>query len=386
VSAEGQDPVATARRIVAAIEREDIDEVRRLLAAGADPNVAIPMEGMQGPGLPVLFFACNRGATAMARALLEAGADPNDGESIYHAAEHGHADCLELLVAHGADPGRAHAYWHNTPLFFLLGYPERHPDIATVDRGIRWLLSHGADPEVTSGRLAETALHCAARTGRGGTMIELLLSHGANPSRPRADGATPHGLALRYGNAETVAALARAGVDPAAATPLDRLLAAAHAGDARGARAILAADPAALLGDSALGAIQEQVARAAAHGTPAALETMLALGFPADDAGNDGGTPLHWAAWHGRAQNVALLLAHRVRIDVRDGTYGCSALAWACHGSANCRQDDAGYIQVVDQLVAAGARREFAVNRWGTTEVAMASEKVAEHLRARGFA
>src|SRR5262249_24998374 len=153
------------------------------------------------------------------------------------------------------------------------------------------------------------------------------------------------------------AVLAGAGADTSL-TPLDRLLAACHAGDAGAARAALAAAPG--LPWEARAEILEQLSRVAAHGTVRALETMLALGFPADGAGPGGERVRPGAAGRGRPDSVARLLARDVRVDVRDATYGCSALAWACHGSKNCRTADADYIRVVDQLVAAGASREFA--------------------------
>src|SRR4029450_3211651 len=39
----------------------------------------------------------------IARLLLDAGANPTDGESVFHAAEHFHEEALELLLRAGAD-------------------------------------------------------------------------------------------------------------------------------------------------------------------------------------------------------------------------------------------------------------------------------------------
>ena len=39
----------------------------------------------------------------LTRVLLEAGADPDDGESVYHATEAESTECLRLLLEHGAD-------------------------------------------------------------------------------------------------------------------------------------------------------------------------------------------------------------------------------------------------------------------------------------------
>ena len=39
----------------------------------------------------------------LTQALLEAGADPNDGESVYHSTEAESPDCLRILLEHGAE-------------------------------------------------------------------------------------------------------------------------------------------------------------------------------------------------------------------------------------------------------------------------------------------
>jgi ankyrin repeat protein len=55
--------------------------------------------------LSTLYFAIGHADNMpLARWLLEHGADPNDGESLYHSTELGHHEGLRLLLAHGADP------------------------------------------------------------------------------------------------------------------------------------------------------------------------------------------------------------------------------------------------------------------------------------------
>src|ERR1700732_2425334 len=73
--------------------------------------------------LPALWSAtCEANDPALARALLEAGADPNDGESIYHAAEKNHRECLEVFLEFGSNLSARHPRWNNTPLYFILGH------------------------------------------------------------------------------------------------------------------------------------------------------------------------------------------------------------------------------------------------------------------------
>ena len=52
---------------------------RELLARGADPN------GPGGEEWTNLSVACARGDAPLAEVLLEAGAEPNDNDSLYHA-------------------------------------------------------------------------------------------------------------------------------------------------------------------------------------------------------------------------------------------------------------------------------------------------------------
>ena len=75
-----------------------------------------------------------------------------------------------------------------------------------------------------------------------------------------------------------------------------------------------------------------------------------------------------------------------VPLDVRDRTFGSSALGWAAHGSANCRTADEDYGAIIDLLLDAGANREASFNRWGAPPEALASRGIRALLRARGFA
>src|SRR6185437_5969460 len=98
-------------------------------------------------------------------------------------------------------------------------------------QGLRWLLEHGADPNVTSYAKAETPLHSVA------------AAFPANPNSARADGRTPYALARRCGNDEVAALLLEHGAAAGPLAPADELFAACLAGERDAARAILAARP-----------------------------------------------------------------------------------------------------------------------------------------------
>src|SRR4051794_32344843 len=91
--------------------------VELLLDAGADPNETF--ENEYG-AMPVLY-----GAAGIAhdpettRLLLDRGADPDDGESVYHACEGDDTTCLALLLERGATVRGTNA----------LGHAIRRPDM-----------------------------------------------------------------------------------------------------------------------------------------------------------------------------------------------------------------------------------------------------------------
>jgi hypothetical protein len=167
-------------------------------------------------------------------------------------------------------------------------------------------------------------------------------------------------------------------------TSRDRFLAACFAADATTARELLAREP--QLMSAPEPEAREQVATAAARGDAEALRLMLDLGFPFAPAGPADATLLHWAAWHGRRECVRLLLERGSPVNVREAEFGCSPLAWACHGSANCREADDDYLAVVDVLLDAGADRDTAINRWGLGPERMGRPAITARLRERGIA
>ena len=66
----------------------------------------------------------------LTRLLLEAGADPNDGESLYHSLEN--PACTRLLLEHGARIAESNAIYRAMDL--------------DDDTALKLLLAHGGDP------------------------------------------------------------------------------------------------------------------------------------------------------------------------------------------------------------------------------------------------
>ena len=358
---------------------------RRLLTLGADANTfTLADAGDPRSKLSVLYRASEQGNAGLVRLLLEHGAHPNDGESVYHAAERNHRDVLELLVAHGAEISAAQQPWNNTVLYFLAGYGPEHARLSLARAGMQWLLEHGADPNVPSYAGRETPLHRIAEFGHGVDLAELMLGHGADPARPRADGRTPYELAMRVGNVAIANLLRSLGAAVEPLRPIDAFLSACAAGDEPGARRLLEADPD--LRTELLEHERHAVLRAAESGKDGAVRVLVSLGFDLGLEGPWGGTALHHAAWQGRVELVRALLAAGAPVNIRDRTHGSSPIAWAAHGSANCRDADDDYVAVTDLLIDARAEREPSFNKFGEPPEDLASDVVADHLRARGFA
>lgn len=369
---------------------QHLDAVRALLDAGASPNASAPLPDVSDR-IPALYFPCTRGDVATARLLLERGAAPTDGESLYHAAQHDHRDCLALLHEFGADLNRGPDPHGNTPLHFLSAHAPGNPVTASALRGLHWLLDHGANPDLASwsghaerSDAGETPLHRAAALGHDESVLAALGAAGARIEARRDDGLTPFRLAARAGHRRAAAWLEAAGADPTL-SPLDALLVACASGQAEPARALVAAHPGlmATLGPAERDALGQAVTRDDLE----AVRLMTSLGWPLDHEGEWGGTPLHWAAWNGRVEMARLLVAAGAPVDRRDSRYGSSAIAWCAHGSrfaAHANDDD--YPAVVHLLLDAGATRAPSLNRWHEAPESMARPSVVAALKARGFA
>jgi hypothetical protein len=146
-----------------------VSVAKLLLDRGADPNASYVSPQNPSHVFPALYAAIAVSHNLdLARALLEAGANPNDGQSLYHAAEQWNTDALELLVAH-----RVSAADISYCLFHKIDFAH--------EPGIRWFLDHGADPNTRHPAAGETPLHWAIKRTCGASAIELLLARGSDP-------------------------------------------------------------------------------------------------------------------------------------------------------------------------------------------------------------
>jgi ankyrin repeat protein len=332
--------------LLAALQAKDAARVKALLDAGADPNAKEPKLG-----LPALFVVTgHHHAPEIARMLLEAGADPNDGESVFHAAESFHEEALELLLRFGADLNWT-GDWGNTPLYFLLRYWDLERE-ERAERGLRWLLDHGADPNVRCGRERETSLHVAVRRGQGREVVRRLLEHGADVGARRGDGRTPWVLAERGGFEELKALLEAAGARPEPLSPEDELLAACSRGDEAEARRRSTPEVLAALASADL----ELIIEAARQGRAEVVRACLAAGLPVDTRDENAATALHHAAINGQAPVVRELLRSGPDLTLRDTEHHATPLDWATFGVDHVAHPNGDYEACARALLEAGAR------------------------------
>jgi ankyrin repeat protein len=111
---------STAEQLRQAIEENNIDHLRRLLAADASAINALSGDGFDNR--TPLARAAELGGVELVRVLLDHGANPslvdvNGGTALWFASERGHAPVVALLKERGAvaaaadaDDGADYAY------------------------------------------------------------------------------------------------------------------------------------------------------------------------------------------------------------------------------------------------------------------------------------
>jgi ankyrin repeat protein len=340
---------------------------RRLLARGANPNAEYHWNWHRELPRTALWGAlCAANHHQLAEVLLEGGANPTDGVSMHIAAGAGDLAALELLhrfhVNVNGIPGGV------PPLRYVLSWA-----INTVERasGLRWLLEHGADANLSWGDLDDAPLHIAAQRWDV-PMVELLVRHGADIHRRRRDGRTPHTLAQLHGNKEIAAWLRFHGAKDEL-SPFERFVSSCACGDRQRADAMLHVQ--ANLRDELRTEHHLMMHVPAERGDTAILETMLACGFDPNAKDNDGVTALHRAAMAGRANAVNVLLAYGASVNALDDMFSATPLVWAAEGWCHGSVPGTDYLRVARLLIAAGSSRE-----WIPPEKAPDPERTQEQL------
>ena len=316
---------------------------RLLLDAGADPDATT--SGQRAGWTPLRCAVAGAANPGITRLLLNRGATPSDHD-LYLACfgDDGHQS-LRLLLERAPEMRRSTA----------LSAP-----ISTGDtEAVRLLLDAGADPNRPLPRDDNDspwpALYAAIQSGCPADLVELLLGHGADPDAAGPDGRSPYRLAMSQGRSDLTALLLsyRARDDT---TDADHLIAACLRADGASARQQVVRHPG--LPGRLTEAEHGAIVHAAETGNTAAVALMLDLGFPAGArGGDDGGTALHAAAYAGSAETVRLLLDRGAAIEARDTTWDSTPLDWAIVGSGYRPKTSPNpdWIATVKTLIEAGA-------------------------------
>jgi ankyrin repeat protein len=315
---------------------------RQLCSLGANPNAEYHWNWH--PELPrtALWAAvCTIRHLPLAEVLLDAGANPTDGVTTHIAGGGGDLAALELLHRYGVSvngiPGGV------PPLVHMMQW-------STNPAGPRWLVEHGADPNLSWGKDGDAPIHVAARRWDV-PLVELLVKHGADVSQRRADGCTAHTIAELFGNHDIATRLlAHGAIDEL--TPLEQFVAACARNDRTGANAMLASHPS--LRSELRPEHHLMLHRPAESGNAPVLETMLACGFNPGAKDNESVTPLHRAAMGGHPDAVRVLLAHGAAVNALDGMFSATPLVWAVEGR-NHAKAGSDHVAVARLLIAAGS-------------------------------
>lgn len=314
----------------------------------------------------------------LTRLLLERGADPNDGETPYHAVETYDNTVMKILVESGK--------LDDTSMTTLL---LRKTDWHDYE-GIKWLLEHGVNPNRAT-RWGRTAFHHAVLRDNSSEIIEVLLEHGADPTlvaeRPdtrQTAGPAMSGVAMaaRRGRGDVLEMIDQRGT-PIELQGVERLIAACARNDSTKVRAIAEQEPELVRELVAQGG--KLLAEFAGVGNTDGVRHLLDVGVDVNALTEEGdlyfdvaknSTALHSAAWRGWPSTVKLLIERGALVNVLDGK-GRTALALAVRACVDSYWKGRRTPESVEALLEAGASV-------GGVEYSSGYAEVDELLRAHG--
>jgi ankyrin repeat protein len=317
-----------------------------LLDAGADPNTGFWTTGQYPEFETALYGAAGVAHhPEMTRLLLERGADPNDVEVVYHSPETHDNAAMKLVV----ETGKLTAESLSTMLI-------RKHDWHDYE-GVKYLLEHGADPNLKRQR-GWRAIHHAIARDNDIEIIELLLDHGVDPTL-HEEGESAVAMAARRGRGDLLALFERCGI-PIELHGVERLIAACARNDAAGVRSIAEREPQLVREIIAQGG--KLLAEFAGTWNTDGIRHLLDLGVPITalyegdgyfDIAKDS-TALHVAAWKAHPPTVKLLIERGAPVDAKDGK-GRTPLALAVKACVDSSWTERRSAESVEALLRAGA-------------------------------
>ena len=207
------------RPLSAAAERNHAGIVKRLLDAGADPNLD------EGPNCPkgyALWAAAHRGFFEIAKMLLEAGADPNaDVESSGTPTGTPNKEMRALLYRHGGRMPLA-LHFHEGNIDTIAALLDAKPELfdeMRVTEGFTMAVSAGHDALVRlmlarGLRLPASVTYCQAYLWRSLDLARLLLDHEMDPNLPNWQQVRPLHFIAEKGDIDAARLFLSYGADP----------------------------------------------------------------------------------------------------------------------------------------------------------------------------
>ncbi|MEU6153383.1 ankyrin repeat domain-containing protein [Actinosynnema sp. NPDC047251] len=264
------------------------------------------------------------------------------------AARYGFGSVAELALAVGVKRAIA-----DGDVERLRGLVAGRPEVAGGGMSSRFAGSTGA---CLLNYLGAARFHGILDHDRVGGVARVLLAAGAPADGPADVRETPLITAASYGEVELARVLVDAGADlRAVGYAVAGGTALAHAveyGNTDVADLLVAAgaEPAGVVeaaGAGDLGPVREQwsdataaqrvlaLRAAAVNGRSAVVDWVVSNGVAVDDSVDGSGqTALHWAAWHGKPESVAHLLALGADPGRTEAEFGGTPLAWCRHRRA----------------------------------------------------
>ena len=272
-----------------------------------------------------------------------------DGQTALHFAST--IEVAEWLLHHGAEIDAPDIDHESTPAQYMV---RTRPDVARylIRRGCKTDLLMAAalgDADLVAKHLHEDPESIRIRvsdeyfpmvdSGRGGTIYQWELGWYVSACQ----------VARSFGHHEVFEQLM------AQSPSEEKLLNACWLHDEAMVRSLLAENP--RLADALPAAGRRHVAHAARSNDNTAAQLMLHAGIPAKGTySQHHATALHWAAFHGNAGLVRLILRHSPDLEDVDNEFSSTPLGWVIHGSENGWYRGAGdYGTTVTILLDAGA-------------------------------
>jgi ankyrin repeat protein len=283
-------------------DRDSLAIARQLLDFGVSPDSHVilnntyrftALTGAMGEGEQGVNQPPHQYADEMAALLLDAGANPNDGQGLYNTMFTDSADkWLALLLNKGLSAADS-LNWNAA---------SQDASLATLD----YQLASAVD----SNRLER---------------VQLLLGAGANPNcRNSYNGRAIHTNALLAGHNEIAQLLLQHGANAEALDASDQFRIACVREDKAAIEKLLAAHPE-LTQDASL------LHAAAEHASLSVVKRLITAGFDVDGLSKHGRTLLHHFALKNDVAAIENLLSHGASTDILDRSHNSSPAGFAAY-------------------------------------------------------